>query len=62
MVASSSRIGGLHVDTLVASVRVSGGSLQVDTIRSTLGGVELEGAGSLGLTAGAPGTARSCAG
>lgn len=57
VVASRSRVGGLHVDTLTASIRLSGGSLQVDTVQATLGGVGLEGSGGLGLTADAPGTA-----
>ena len=57
VVASRSRLGGLHVDTLVASVRASGGVLRVDTLQGNLGGMEVEGSGDLGITAGAPGSA-----
>jgi hypothetical protein len=57
VVASRSRIGGLHVDTLVASVRASGGILTVDTLQGTFGGVEVDGSGNIGMTREAPGSA-----
>ncbi|MDP2957435.1 MAG: translocation/assembly module TamB domain-containing protein [Longimicrobiales bacterium] len=55
--AWGSRVGGLHVDTLYASARVSGGLLHVDTLAARLGGFEVEGSGGLGLVAGAAGEA-----
>ncbi|HKJ01483.1 MAG TPA: hypothetical protein VJ997_03480, partial [Longimicrobiales bacterium] len=55
--ATRSRIGGLHVDTLAASMRAFGGLLRVDTLQGTLGGVDVEGSGELGMTADARGTA-----
>ncbi|HSG08417.1 MAG TPA: translocation/assembly module TamB domain-containing protein [Longimicrobiales bacterium] len=55
--AFRSRVGGLAVDTLVASVRTSQGVLRVDTVQAVLGGVEVEGSGELGMTSDARGTA-----
>jgi autotransporter translocation and assembly factor TamB len=57
VVAFRSRVGGLHLDTLVASVRASGGILRVDTLQGTLGGVDVSGSGELGMTSDAQGTA-----
>jgi hypothetical protein len=55
--AARSRVGGLHVDTLTASVRASGGVLRVDTLQGTVGGLHLQGSGDLGLAEGRLGTA-----
>lgn len=55
--AGRSRIGGLHVDTLHASVRASGGVLAVDTVQALLGGLAVEGSGTMGLVSGAEGLA-----
>ncbi len=57
LVASASRVGGLHVDTVTAEITASAGILTVDTLEAELGGVRLSGGGGLGLTRGARGEA-----
>ena len=56
--ASRSRIGGLHVDTMTAHLRVSAGILTVDSLDAVLGGVMVSGDGRLGMAAPFDGEAR----
>ncbi|MGD8319860.1 MAG: translocation/assembly module TamB domain-containing protein, partial [Gemmatimonadota bacterium] len=57
LVASGSRVGGLHVDTVVARVRLVRGLIAVDTVDADLGGVRLRGTGSIGMGEGSRGAA-----
>jgi autotransporter translocation and assembly factor TamB len=52
-----SRVGGMHVDTLVMRLRASGGTLGIDTVVADLGGLKLAGAGRLGLSPASEGEA-----
>lgn len=56
--ARASRVGGVLVDTLVAEVHVSGGTLTVDTLYGQVSGFRVDGGGDVGMSAGATGTAR----
>ena len=55
---TSSRIGGLHIDTISANLRASGGILTVDSLAGVLGKVEIAGSGRLGIVAPLDGEAR----
>ena len=56
--ALGSRVGGLHIDSLEATIRTAAGLLTVDTAVASLGGVRIGGAGQLGLVAEQVGEAR----
>ncbi len=49
LTARDARIGGLHVDSTQATVRVGAGILTVDTIDARLGGIFIQGKGDLGI-------------
>ena len=55
---SRSRVGGLHVDTVMAHLTASAGILTVDSLNANLGGVSLSGDGRLGMAAPLDGEAR----
>lgn len=57
LTAGSSRVGGIHVDTLRAELRIAGGVLDVDTLSGRLGGFQVEGGGGIGLVEGGEGRA-----
>ncbi len=54
----SARIGDLTVDSADAGVRIDGGLLTADSLHASIGGILVEGEGSLGLTRDAFGEAR----
>ena len=55
---SRSRVGGLHVDTVMAHLTASAGILTVDSLDASLGGVAVSGDGRLGMAAPLDGEAR----
>lgn len=57
LVASGSRVGGLHVDTMTARLQATAGLLTVDTLEAELGGVRVRGSGDLGMVGDAEGRA-----
>ena len=52
--ARGGRVGGLHVDTAAADVRLSRGVLALDTVDARLAGLEVNGAGTLAVVEGRP--------
>jgi hypothetical protein len=54
--ATTSRVGGLHVEQVTASLAAAGGLLALDTLDALLGGVHVVGSGEWGLTETSSGT------
>ncbi len=58
LVARASRVAGLHLDTLATDLRISGHVLHVDSLTTVLGGVRMDGSGTVGLESGTEGELR----
>jgi TamB, inner membrane protein subunit of TAM complex len=57
-IAGRSRVGAVRVDTMTTGLRIENGILITDSLAATIGGVDVEGGGRLGLAEGSFGSSR----